>query len=547
MNAVFDYKTFQEMISQIAAELPAILGSHATVADLAPRVERLLNIAETPFTIAIIGQMRSGKSSLLNSLVGADLAITGVNETTATINWFKHGNKEQEGRFRVEWRDRPGEFFPLSEMVNWVGDSEKARATRHIEFFRDIPFLRQANIVDTPGSRSVISDHTEVLQDFIKQERTTRNAGESADAIVYVLMPVARQNDAEFLADFEKTTRMPGSSPYNSMAVIHKWETLESKDPYSLALKKCESIRNSLGQMVSLVLPVSAPLAWAFEHFDAAFWEQMHCLVTNTPPEILDNMLLQEKDFFNLNDTSCPIDIPTRKRLQMDYKLPWPSFKVIIKTGQMRMLANWEDFRAAIGQISGIRQFRDALQDRFFARSRTIKALSILSKAWEPCQIASGRLRNHKNRFGILHQLEPVQRYIEETIRFVEDDVLKASETLRRLDEKVLLIKDAYDDMNGDLCMLEKVEKAQTDLGEDWTRILRGLFGHNGPALLDRLAPLLRPGRESATVNDIEQIIERAKQKSNSQPGLGSLFDHAVHRLSQMADQLEQDDSRKEL
>ena len=124
----------------------------------------------------------------------------------------------------------------------------------------------------------------------------------------------------------------------------------------------------------------------------------------------------------------------------------------------------------------------------------------------------------------------------------------KASETLRRLDEKVLLIKDAYDDMNGDLCMLEKVEKAQTDLGEDWTRILRGLFGHNGPALLDRLAPLLRPGRESATVNDIEQIIERAKQKSNSQPGLGSLFDHAVHRLSQMADhQLEQDDSRKEL
>ena len=95
--------------------------------------------------------------------------------------------------------------------------------------------------------------------------------------------------------------------------------------------------------------------------------------------------------------------------------------------------------------------------------------------------------------------------------------------------------------------MLEKVEKAQTDLGEDWTRILRGLFGHNGPALLDRLAPLLRPGRESVTVNDIERNIERAKQKSNSQPGLGKLFDHAVHRLSQMADQLEQDDSRKEL
>ena len=570
MNAVFDYKTFQEMITQFATELPVILGSHATVADLAPRVERLQNIAETPFTIAIIGQMRSGKSSLLNSLVGADLARTGVNETTATINWFKHGNKEQEGRFRVEWRDRPGEEFPLSDIVNWVGDSEKARATKHIEFFLDNLYLRKANIVDTPGSRSVISDHTEVLHDFLRQERNTRNAGESGDAIVYVLMPIARQNDAEVLAEFEKTTRMPGSSPYNSMAVVHKWETLESKDPYNLALKKCESIRNSLGQMVSLVLPVSAPLAWAFEHFDAAFWEKMHCLVTNTPPEILEDMLLQEKDFCSLNEASCPIDIPTRKRLRMDYKLlPWPSFKVILKTGQMRMPANWEDFRAAIGQISGIGQFRDALQNRFFARSRsrTIKALSILRKAWGPCQIASGRLRNHKIRFGILqkeaqdsiiplvaaiangaHQLEPVQRCIEETIRFVEDDVLKASETLRRLEEKVLLIKDANEDMEGDIRMLEKAEKAQTDLGEDWIRILRGLFGHNGPALLDRLAPLLGPGRESVTVNDIKQIIERARrQKFNSLPSLGLLFDHAVHRLSQMADQLEQDDSRKEL
>lgn len=573
MNAVFDYKTFQEMITQFAAELPAILGSHHTVADLAPRVERLLNISETPFTIAVIGQMRSGKSSLLNALVGDDLAITGVNETTATINWFKHGNKEQEARFRIEWRDRPAEEFPLSEIVRWVGDSEQARSTKSITFFKDIDYLRKANIVDTPGSRSVISDHTNVLQDFLKQERTTRNAGESADAIVYVLMPVARENDADFLANFEKTTRMPGSSPYNSIAVVHKWETLEGKDPYSVALKRCESIRNSLGQMVSLVLPVSAPLAIAFERFGAPFWEKIHRFVMNTSPEILEDMLLQEKDFCSINQPSCPIDILARKQLRMDYKIPWPSFKVIINTGQMWKFSNAEDFRAAIGKISGIMEFRDALEHRFLARSQTIKALSILSKAWDPCQIASGRLRNHKTRFGLLQkeaknsisplvaaiangadQLKPIQRYVEETIRFVEDEVRKASETLQRLGDKVLEIKDAFEDMEGDLRNLEKAEEAQTDLGEDWIRIFRGLFGHNGLSIRDRLAPLLGPGREKITVNDIEKNIERARrQKFNIRHSLGSLFDHAVLRLSQMADQLEQlsvsatDDSRKEL
>ena len=51
--------------------------------------------SEEHFTLAVAGQMRVGKSTLINAMIGADLAIPGVTETTATVNWLRHGTVEQ--------------------------------------------------------------------------------------------------------------------------------------------------------------------------------------------------------------------------------------------------------------------------------------------------------------------------------------------------------------------------------------------------------------------------------------------------------------------
>jgi hypothetical protein len=559
--AIFNYDDFQTLIARFTAEVPAVLSSHHTVADLVPRVERLLSAVETPFTIAVVGQMRAGKSSLLNALVGAELAVTGVTETTATINWFKHGSKEQEGRFRVEWKDRPAEEFPLAELGKWVGDSERARATRCIEFYRDVPFLRQANIVDTPGTRSVIADHARALHEFLalKQERDTRSAGESADAVLYVLMPVARQADADLLSDFEKTTRIPGSSPYNSLAIVHKWETLECDDPHTEALRKCEQVRAALEDKVSLVLPVSAPLAWASRQFGDSFWSQARQLAMDTPADVLEELLLREEDFLDWEEPACPLNVSARRQLRQDFKLPWPTFKLVLKVARNRCPSSAADLREQLGRLSGIEELHDALARRFLARSRMIKAFSILSRAWEPCQIASARLRNYKNRISRLLEeadeslralaeavaggaaaLEPVLHYVEETRRTVEQDLRQASESLRRLGEGLLTIKDAYDDMEADLRMLEQIDGVRAEIGDEWFHILRALFGYGGPAVVDRTAPLRLAGQAATRLEDIEQALDQARKR---QARLGAegrkLFEHALLRLQQIADLLE--------
>ena len=155
-------------------------------------------------------------STLINALIGEDLAITGVTETTATVNWLKHGTAEQARTFRVVWRNdlaQEPEVRDRSELKGWQGPSELAKRTRYLEFFSEAKFLKRIQIVDTPGTRSVIEDHEKTVREFLlaqRHERETLYYGGVADCIVYVLNPVAKQADVELLDAFESRTRLPG-------------------------------------------------------------------------------------------------------------------------------------------------------------------------------------------------------------------------------------------------------------------------------------------------------------------------------------------------
>jgi hypothetical protein len=65
------------------------------------------------------------------------LAVTGVNETTATVNWFRHGTPEQTGKVRVVWKGKASssDMIDGSRIKEWVGDSELAKRTRFLEFY----------------------------------------------------------------------------------------------------------------------------------------------------------------------------------------------------------------------------------------------------------------------------------------------------------------------------------------------------------------------------------------------------------------------------
>lgn len=553
--ASLDPAEFQKLIERFATSMPTLLAENRCTADLARSIGALFAPLESPFTIAIVGQMRAGKSSLINALVGADLAVTGVNETTATINWFRHAPKERTRFFRAVWRDRPAEDFPLEEISQWVGDSNKAKATRHLDFFSDAPFLKKANLVDTPGTRSVLSDHTRATEEFlaIRTDRESQEVGNSADAVIYVLPPVARESDTGLLGEFERSTRIPGSTPYNSMAVIHKWETQESKDPYGNALRKCDTVRKALGSLVSLVIPVSAPMGWAVEHYGQGFWQGSFDLIEKTTPEILEDLILSEESFCQWDEPKCSLSASERKKLRQDYRMPWASFKTIIAMAAIDKPASPEELKKLIAEKSGLNNLRSVLETRFLARARLIKAFGVLSRGLEVATRASTQLRNHRHRMKrrieraknsaeLMKELVksgkktfiPALRFIKNSKQSAIKSSNKAQKSLKRIDSIALDARDAFADLDGDMKMLMLMDEQTTGLTPVWEPVLRSLFGAGGHGLSNRIELL------GNSVEAVEKAIGKLQKEMVASSGnKRQILEHARARLETIADWLD--------
>lgn len=397
--AIFDLDALNAQLRHFSAQTPQILRRLKFIEEFAPEIERSLAIAEAPFTLAVVGQMRVGKSTLINALVGAELAIPGVTETTATVNWFRHGTPEQAGKFRVVWNDLAdsSDEYDLADKHQWSGNSELAARTRFLEFFSTAEFLKKVHVVDTPGTRSTLRSHEDAARGFLlaegRAERDSLFYGGVADCIVYVLPPVTHQNDSELLGQFTSQRRLPQSTPYNSVGVLHKWETLEHPAPWNEAVEQTRRAFQALKAYVCDVIPVSGPLARACQLCSPSFWDDVLRLVRGTSGDTLETLTMQES-WFTRPEPDCTVTMEERKRMRISSHLAWPCFKTVLLLAASRSFRDGAEMRQALREISGIDRLLEFLERRFFDRSRLIRASNVLNRALGVTEAARGRLRN---------------------------------------------------------------------------------------------------------------------------------------------------------
>jgi small GTP-binding protein len=121
------------------AKLYSTLGELRTPpADLEYVREALVRLDEL-FLIVVVGEFNSGKSALINALLGAKVLPEGVTPTTTRVTLVKYGENVQESQGADDFAELT---FPLD-------------------------FLRELNIVDTPGTNAVIRGHEELTRHFI--------------------------------------------------------------------------------------------------------------------------------------------------------------------------------------------------------------------------------------------------------------------------------------------------------------------------------------------------------------------------------------------
>lgn len=106
-----------------------------------PALQRLAAWSARKPRIALMGEFSSGKSTLLNLLIGEDFLPTRVTATELPPVWFSHGAP------RAYWVDRQDRRHPIG-FGAWGGIP---RSARYIRIFAPAAYLERCDVIDTPG------------------------------------------------------------------------------------------------------------------------------------------------------------------------------------------------------------------------------------------------------------------------------------------------------------------------------------------------------------------------------------------------------------
>ena len=132
-------------------------------------LQSLLRDITQPLLFVAVGEVKSGKSSLLNALFGNEFAKVDVLPATDRVYIFRYG----------------------------ADDKATDVSQKLTERFLPIPFLRDFNVVDTPGTNTMVKEHQMVAEDFMPR----------ADIVLFVFS-VANpwtQSNWDFLDFLQKT------------------------------------------------------------------------------------------------------------------------------------------------------------------------------------------------------------------------------------------------------------------------------------------------------------------------------------------------------
>ena len=208
------------MNGQVVAEAAVLLQQARQIYDGdAPALAVIDDLAERldgPLRIAVAGMVKAGKSTLLNAVIGEEIAPTDAGECTRIVTWYRYGATP-----RVTLHPLAGEprTLPVTRedgrLVFQLGDIQAEDVDRLVV---DWPAasLRDLTLIDTPGIASLSQDVSGRSTAFLLPE----NAPSSADAVIY-LMRHLHASDVRFLESF-KDSAAGKSGTVNALAVLSR-------------------------------------------------------------------------------------------------------------------------------------------------------------------------------------------------------------------------------------------------------------------------------------------------------------------------------------
>ena len=208
-----------------------------------------------PLVMAIAGRAATGKSTLVNALLGRRIAETGDGDGVRVVTWFRYGDPERAELVMSDGSRQRLELTGGGELPDSLGVGVEQVVA--IEVLLSVNALRSLTIVDTPGL-----DLTEADARAGGEANGEAVAVQRADALLFTMAGDAVAADREALAAFRRRFEGSGhASALNAIGVLTKADLLSGPHDSVRAVQRVQSLRETLGSLVSDVVPVATQIA----------------------------------------------------------------------------------------------------------------------------------------------------------------------------------------------------------------------------------------------------------------------------------------------
>jgi hypothetical protein len=362
--------------SGLAADVERLLANAIEVYAGTPAEERLRHAQERirePLRVAIAGKVKAGKSTLLNALIGQELAPTDAGECTKIITWYRDAPT-----YRVQLRSKTGEAIqvPFRHEGGALEVELQGHAAADVDAIEiDWPSaeLRTMTLIDTPGIASLSADVSERTKAFLTPGEDEVTA---ADAVLYLMRHV-HSEDVRFLEAFHDD-ELAQATPVNAIGILSRADELgvARTDAIVTAQRIADRYRTDpkMRTLCQTVVPVAGLLAQSAQGLREDEFKALAAIAA-APREETSELLLTV-DRFTDPDANAPITGIEREHLLFRFGL----YGVRVATVLIRdgVAKSTPDLARELLSRSGLADLRSLLESQFGARSGLLKARSAL-------------------------------------------------------------------------------------------------------------------------------------------------------------------------